>query len=356
VSFVRLAPEQHDTLEGMPEPSENPHLVGHRATRALLAGSHRAGRLPQGLILAGPAGIGKATLAFHLARHVLVHPDGAGAPADLAPPDFAPPDIAGSLFRQVASGAHPSVLHLTRPFNERSKSFKTVLAVDEIRRIGRFLSHTAHDGGWRVVIVDPADDMNVQAANALLKNLEEPPARTLFVLVTHGIGRLLPTLRSRCQAIMLGALAKEELLAALDAVGAELPTSAAEKSALAARAGGSVRQALLLLEHGGLAIADAVERFAGASRLDVTEAHRLAEAVAGKGKEAPFRLLHEEALDLLSRAAADAAGRGDLSRAARLSEAWDAERVAGREAAAYNLDRRLASLETLGRLHAALRL
>ena len=128
-------------------------------------------------------------------------------------------DPASSLYRQVASGAHPSLLHLTRPFDEKNKKFKTALTVDEIRRVGRFLSLTAHDGGYRIVIVDPADDMNTNAANALLKNLEEPPSRTLFVLVAHSLGRLLPTIRSRCQIVRLQPLGDADLLAALAAIG-----------------------------------------------------------------------------------------------------------------------------------------
>ena len=196
--FERIAPEQHDTLDGIPEPAENPHLFGHGEAASMLAAAYRAGKLPHALLFAGPLGVGKATLAFHLAYHLLKFPRHESAPAELAKPD---PDSA--LFRQIAIGAHPSVLHLTRPANEKTKGFKTVVTVDEIRRVNRFLSMTSHDGGYRVVIVDPADDMNVNAANALLKNLEEPPSRTVFILISHSPGGLLPTIRSRCQMVRL---------------------------------------------------------------------------------------------------------------------------------------------------------
>ncbi|TIP07128.1 MAG: DNA polymerase III subunit delta', partial [Mesorhizobium sp.] len=118
--FERIAPEQHDTLDGVPEPSETSRLIGHAQTAGMLATAYRAGKLPHALILAGPHGIGKATLAFHLAHHLLRHPDFAAAPEALAVPD-----PASSLFRQIATGAHPSVLHLTRPANDKTKSFKT---------------------------------------------------------------------------------------------------------------------------------------------------------------------------------------------------------------------------------------
>src|SRR5690606_28916285 len=107
-----------------------------------------------------------------------------------APETLGDADISSPLFRQIASGSHPSILHLTRPFDEKRKVFRTVVTVEEIRRVNRFLSMTSHDGSYRVVIVDSADDMNANAANALLKNLEEPPARTIFLLISHSPGRL----------------------------------------------------------------------------------------------------------------------------------------------------------------------
>ena len=163
--FQRIAPEQHDTLDDVPEPSENPHLIGHAGPSGMLASAYRAGNLPHALLFAGPSGIGKATLAFHLAWHLLAHSQSAGH----APPELARPDPDSPLFRQLAVGAHPSVLHLTRPPNDKGTGFKTVVTVDEIRKVNNFLSLTSHDGGYRIVIVDPADDMNVNAANALLE-------------------------------------------------------------------------------------------------------------------------------------------------------------------------------------------
>ena len=129
--FERIAPEQHDTLDGIPEPSENPMLFGHGEAAAMLAAAYRAGKLPHALLFAGPLGIGKATLAFHLAYHLLKYPP-ARERAGRAWPRRIP---TSPLFRQIAIGAHPSVLHLTRPSNEKTKRFKTVVTVDEIRRV-----------------------------------------------------------------------------------------------------------------------------------------------------------------------------------------------------------------------------
>jgi DNA polymerase-3 subunit delta' len=349
--FERIAPEQHDTLDGVPEPAETPRLIGHATAAGMLAGAYRTGKLPHALIFAGPQGIGKATLAFHMAHHLLRYPDFRTAADTLAVPD-----PASSLFRQIATGAHPSVLHLTRPANDKTKSFKTVLTVDEIRKVSRFLSMTSHDGSYRVVIVDPADDMNINAANALLKNLEEPPARTLFILIVHAPGSLLPTIRSRCQMVRLAPLAADELMAVLENVEPPPPDDPAARAALAERAGGSARNAILLTQYGGLEIAGALDTLVAARKPDITGAHRLAEAVAGRDQAIQFDIFNRRALDLLSSAASEAALSGDLARAKNLSEAWHEALNTISEAETYNLDKKQHALTMIDRLNSAMRM
>lgn len=349
--FERIAPEQHDTLDGVPEPSETPRLVGHGQAANMLAAAYRSGKLPHALILAGPVGIGKATLAFHLAHHLLKHPA-----SEQAPDALAVPDPASSLFRQIATGAHPSVLHLTRPANDKTKSFKTVVTVDEIRRVSRFLSLTSHDGSYRVVIVDPADDMNANAANALLKNLEEPPARTLFILIVHAPGSLLPTIRSRCQMVRLAPLDAESLMTVLDGVEPPPPDNPAARAALAERAGGSVRAAILLTQYGGLEIAETLDVLATARKGDIAGAYRLAEAVAGRDQAIQFDIFNRRALDLLSAGASEAALAGDLTRAKTLSDTWHEALNAISETDTYNLDKKQHALTMIDRLNSAMRM
>ncbi len=349
--FQRIAPERHDTLDDVPEPAENPNLFGHAGPAAMLASTYRAGKLPHSLLFSGPSGIGKATLAFHLAYHLLDHPDPADAPAELARPD-----PGSSLFRQIAIGAHPSILHLTRPANDKGTGFKTVVTVDEIRKVGNFLSLTSHDGGYRIVVIDPADDMNVSAANALLKSLEEPPRRTLFVLISHSPGGLLPTIRSRCQVIRLAPLQPVELLAALEATGMPAPADPAAREALVARACGSVRTAILSARYGGVDIAEATEKLARAGELDATVAHRLAEAVGARDTSIPFELFNAHALEMLAGAAREAALSGDVERAGRLSERHEEARLAIDEAETYNLDRKQHALNMLVRLQDTFRM
>ncbi|OJU49911.1 MAG: DNA polymerase III subunit delta' [Mesorhizobium sp. 61-13] len=348
--FERIAPEQHDTLEGVPEPSETPRLLGHTDAANMLVAAYRSGKMPHALIFVGPVGIGKATLAFHLANHLLKYPRSEESPETLAVPDPASP-----LFRQIAQGAHPSVLHLTRPYNEKTKTYKSVVTVDEIRKVSSFLSLTSHDGGYRVVIVDPADDMNTNAANALLKNLEEPPSRTLFILVVHAPGSLLPTIRSRCQIVRLAPLGTGDLASVLG--GMEL--DAADPSALASlaeRAGGSVRNAILLTQYGGLEIADALDTLVRSRRANTGEAHRLADAVAGRDRAIPFDIFNRRALDLLSSSASEAALAGDLGRAKALTDTWQNARDAIIETETYNLDKKQHALTMIDRLNSALRM
>jgi DNA polymerase-3 subunit delta' len=349
VMFERIAPEQHDTLPEIPEPSENPRLVGHQEAANLLVAAYRAGKLHHGLLLAGPQGIGKATLAFHLAYHVLKHPN-----PEMAPEALEKPDPGSQLFRLIAQDAHPSVLHLTRPLNKDGKSFKTVLTVDEVRRVNRFLSLTAHDGGFRFVIVDATEDMNNSAANALLKNLEEPPARTIFILISHQLGRLLPTIRSRSQVVRLAPLSNSELIEILSAFEAGVPQEPSARQALAEQAGGSARTAILLTQYGGLEIATAAKELLTSRKLDVAGVYKLADAVSGRDRSIQFGIFNRHVLDEIAGAARRAAEIGVLP-ANRLSELWQQVNTAIIDAETYNLDRKQHVIGLMQRLHSAMR-
>jgi len=345
----RLAPEQADSLPDVPEPAENPYLFGHAEHAAHVAGAYRTGKLHHALLLTGPKGIGKATFAFHIAHHLLSHPRGEDAPET-----FGRPDPSSALSRQVASGAHPAVLHLTRPYDERAKKFKSAITVDEVRRVGRFLSLRAHDDSYRVVIIDPADEMNRNAANALLKSLEEPPARAIFLLVSHSPGGLLPTIRSRCQVLRLAPLSETEIGSVLNSFGTGLPDAPEARRALLDRAGGSARQAILLAEHGGFDITEAADQFVGKARRDPLDAYKLADVVTGRDQTVTFEILNDHLLEKVARAAADAAAQGEGRRAARLAELWDEANATIRETDTYNLDKRQHVVGLLNRIGEAL--
>jgi DNA polymerase-3 subunit delta' len=347
MSDEALAPEQADSLPGIPSPAENPLLFGHETVEARLAESYRAGRLHHALLLAGPQGIGKATLAFRLARHVLVHPEPADAPADR----LSMVEAGGALFRQIVAGGHPSVLHLTRSRHERTGAFRSAITVDEVRRIARFTGLTAHDGSWRVAIIDPADDMNANAANALLKTLEEPPRRTLFILIAHNPGGLLPTIRSRCELVRLQPLADAPLGAALSQV-AGLDRI---DHTLFRVAGGSVREAILMARHGGAGIAETIETLLDAPRFDFQRAAALAEEVAARGSDVAFDLFNRLFLQALAGRARIAAEAGGAREGARLAGLWQEFAGRMRESGIYNLDRRQHVIGRLREAHAAIR-
>jgi DNA polymerase III subunit delta' len=200
-------------------------------------------------LITGPEGVGKATLAYRFARRLL-----AGSPEahSLAL------DPANSIFRRVAAGSHADLLTIERVLNEKTKRMKTQIAVEDVRRINGFMSLTPAEGGWRVVVVDGAEDLNGASANALLKILEEPPARAILLLVCAAPGRLLPTIRSRCRRLRLTPLADEpmgQLLAQyLPQLGAQ------ERGRLITLAEGSPGRAMMLAQDEGLKIAALVDR------------------------------------------------------------------------------------------------
>ncbi len=342
-------PRTHDGIEGVPEPSANAFLAGHEAVAAFLAQAWRERRMHHALLFEGPQGVGKATLAFHLAGHMLAHGDRTQAPERLERPDFSRP-----LWRQIAGGMHPAVLHIGRPFDQKSGKFRTGITVEEIRRVTHFLTRTASDGAWRIVIVDPADDMNRNAANALLKTLEEPPARALFVLISHASGRLLPTIRSRCQSLAFKPLPDRPLTEALLHAGAEAGVTAeTATAALLGRAEGSVRKALLLAVHGGLEIAATVDAVLAAPGFDLPRAQALAGVLSGREAEVQYALFRD---DLMGRVAGEArrlAEAGELVSAERWSRFWSDLTREITEAETYNLDRRQAVTILLDKVHRA---
>src|SRR6185295_1348470 len=197
--------DEPDRIEGFAHPRETYELIGQDEALVRAARGIRQGRPPQALMIAGPPGIGKATLAYRIARYLLRYGATAEGPADLSVP-------AGDVVaRQIEAQSHPGLLVLRRPVNEKTGKLMTVLPIDEIRRLRNFFQLSSTSGGWRVAIIDSADEMNDNAANALLKILEEPPPRAMLMLVAHAPGRQLPTIRSRTQRLDLKPLAEKVL-------------------------------------------------------------------------------------------------------------------------------------------------
>ncbi len=180
----------------MTEPRANPLFIGHSGAVAALAGAAKSGRLHHGWLISGPSGIGKATLAFRFARWLLA----GGAATDLSL------DPASPVFHRVAAATHPDLFTVERRINVKTEKLQSEIVINTIQEACKFMRLTPAEGGWRVVVIDGAEDMNPNAANALLKLLEEPPARAILLLVTAAPGRLLPTIRSRCRSLPMAGL------------------------------------------------------------------------------------------------------------------------------------------------------
>jgi DNA polymerase-3 subunit delta' len=253
-----------------PEPRANPILLGHEQAEATLIEALRAGRMHHAWLITGPDGVGKATLAYRFARRLL-----AGMPEG----DTLALDSAHPVFRRVAAGSHADLLTVERAYDEKRKRMRTQIAVDDVRRISNFMSLTPAEGGWRVVVVDGAEELNQASANALLKVLEEPPPRAVLLLICTAPGRLLPTIRSRCRRLRLDPLGSEAMDQLLASYLPDLATN--ERGRLATVAEGSPGRALMLAEEEGLAIAGLVDGvLAELSALKPARAYAVADTVA----------------------------------------------------------------------------
>ena len=319
------APPEPDRHPGAPHPRETTTLVGQDAAEAGFLAAWQGGRLHHAWLITGPRGAGKATLAWRMARALLATPPAAGPPTTL---DIAAED---PVARRVQAGSEGRLFVLRRGWDDKTRRLRAQITVDETRAMRSFFSLSAVDGGRRVVIVDAADEMNANAANAVLKMLEEPPAGAILLLVSHQPARLLPTIRSRCRELRCAALGADDLALALAATGAGADASAA---ALAELAGGSVAAALDLAEGGGDALyARLMALLSGMPDLNRAAAVALADAAGGRN--AGVRDLTLRLIDLcLIRLARTGAGHppaaeaapGESAQLARLAPDPDAGR------------------------------
>ena len=296
---------QSDQIEGAPHPRETPRLFGHDVAERDILDAITGDRLHHAWLITGPRGIGKATLAWRMARHLLATPadDGGGLFGAPDPAETLEIDPDHPVARRMLAGAEPGLAVVRRSVNEKTNRLRDDIVVEDVRALHRFFGLSSADGGRRVVIVDCADDMNTSAANALLKMLEEPPARSVLLLISHQPSRLLPTIRSRCRTLRLSPLSPPDMARALDQAGAD-GLSSSETDALSALAGGSVGTALQLLNGQGLAIyAELVGLLDTLPGLDRPRALALAESAAARNAGTRFDLMLDLTDILLARLA-----------------------------------------------------
>jgi len=313
-----------DRIDGAPHPRETAILFGQSAAERTFLDTYRAGRLHSGWLVTGPRGVGKATLCWKIARFLLSAPADSGLFDAPPPPDTLDVDPDHPDARLALTGAHPRLYVVRRPYDDKTKKLKSDITVDAVRGVKRFFQMSAADGGRRVVIVDCADELNRNAANALLKELEEPPAQTTILLVAHQPSRLLPTIRSRCRVLRCGTLRGEDLSAALVQAG-HAPVGS---EALAALSAGSAGDAIALLQHDGLArYAALVTLLDKLPNADRATALRLADGCVGAANAASFALTLDLIDQFLTRTAraglfgppAEQAAMGEARLLARLA-------------------------------------
>lgn len=331
-----------------PAPRANPDLQGLEAVESQLLGWWQSGAMPHTLVIAGPQGIGKATLAYRLARFLFANPapavddmfGAAPVPTNLSLPASHP------VFSKVAAGGHPDLMTVERQLNEKTGQLQSEIVVETARDVPNFLRRTASDGGWRVVIIDEAETLNRNAQNALLKILEEPPAKALLVLVTQAVGALIPTIRSRARVLNVDAPSAATFTALMRKYRPDL--SAADTELLGRISGNATGRAMALLDQGGMAaIRESLSLLDGLRSVPDAELWLLAEKLAVKSTPDPLEGMFDVTAWALRDTAKKAAASNDNAAIKRALDTLDALERHRQACENGNLDRRHMALGAL---------
>lgn len=342
---------ESDRFNDAPHPRERYVFFGHNAAEQELLSAFRQNKMAQAWIIGGPEGIGKATLAWRLARFLSAYPDSSVEAVQNA--QSLEITSQHPVARLIHAQAFSEIFLLRREWNEKTKKFFTEIRVDDVRKIIGAFHHSSGLGGWRIAIIDRADDLNRSAANALLKLIEEPPQKSLFLLISNQPGRLLPTLRSRCRKLMLNALSQDEIAATIGSLGKPWAELSKDDVSLACQhADGSIREALRLLDSEAIQFHDQIIRILHRlPQIDWMGVHQLAEKVTGRDQEAAYETLIravETYLDERVRTRAK-----DLASATHLigyAQAWQEIHKLAQEAEVFNFDKKALTLGIFERL------
>jgi DNA polymerase-3 subunit delta' len=321
-----------------PPPRATETLFGHSHAEEAFLRAFNAGTLHHAWLLTGGHGIGKATFAYRAARFLLSREALRGEPGDQVPAATLDADAGAPTARQIRAGAHASLFVLGSTAGASAS-----IGVDEVRRLRSFLSLTS-PGGWRALIVDPANDLTIASANALLKAIEEPPPRTVFFLIGHGAATVMPTIRSRCVRLAFRPLEAADfahaVTVACEAGELEIPQTETLLT-LHASASGSPGRALAFIAGGLLPVAQTLDKIAaGLPRLDYSLIHSLIQSASGPRNAQAFDGLCdliEERIGNLAKAALVRAG--DTAQSAAWAQLWQTFRQRRLELEALNLDK-----------------
>jgi DNA polymerase-3 subunit delta' len=271
-------------------------MIGHQDAEAAFLEGWQGGRLHHAWLLAGPQGMGKGAFAARIARFLVTH--GRGGEGQTVGLDDPGDSAAGRL---VEAGNHPEILHLTRQLKDKSKDLARNITIDQVRTMIRRLHLSLSLGDWRVIFVDAIDDLETDAANALLKTLEEPPAKTLFLLVSHSPGRLLPTIRSRCRTLRFQPVDRDVMTAWLHELRPILEIG--EVRAIVAASGGVPGKALALIDSDVAAMEKKLLAIAATGDPENRLREALAREVGGTANRARLELVIDIVPGLLARLA-----------------------------------------------------
>lgn len=328
-------------------PKNNTFLLGQDKAEKILLDAWKNNSMHNSWLLCGLEGIGKATLAYRFARFLL-------SADESKKESYSSLEISENnpVYKLTVNGAHPDLKIIERDYTDTDKrkivkaikegealseeELKTlkksaVIKIDEVRMINEFLSKKSADNHWRVVIIDSIDDMNQFSANAVLKILEEPPAKSILLLISHNPGKLLPTIKSRCAKLVLSPLSENEVASLLRRYRPQLTEK--EVKGLAAISSGSIGKALLYSDNMALRYYDdlckliyAKDKFKLADLLSYAE-------TAAKDEDS-FALVQELILKFISENIANSSHTDELA------DVWENAIKIFNETSRLNLDKK----------------
>ena len=244
-----------DQIEGYPHPKVTETLFGHKVAEQEFLNCYKSGKLHHAWLISGAKGIGKATFAWRMAKFLLTQPidgnqvNGLFDNSSENQTNGADKNFDKAITARILAESEPRLVVIRKSFDEKRKTFRSSIRVDEVRKLKTFFSLSVSDGGSRVALIDSADDLNINAANALLKTLEEPPKNTVFLLISHNPQSLLPTIKSRCRELRLNNLLESDLVSALGQINLSIPEN--DSAIYSLLGSGSVGNSIRLLEHDG---------------------------------------------------------------------------------------------------------
>jgi DNA polymerase-3 subunit delta' len=328
-----LAEVSEDPREVAWHPRHAAKVIGHEAARAAFAEAFESGRPHHAWLLSGPKGIGKASFAYSIAKGLLAGNNAARSDS------------------WIAARSHPGLFVLERSLNDsKPRRLRQEISVDDARRMSEFFARTSANGGWRTALVDCADDLNTEAGNALLKLVEEPPPKSLILIISNQPGRVLRTLRSRCRRLPMARLSDTQVASVLEALPLEKPLTGEKLQRVISQCGGAPGAALDLAESGG---ASAFEKFRALRQISPGAKADLSQLFAQRQKAVEDFPVFVDLL--LAWLAAEAEKEPASGRGAALAQAHAVISARKVVVEGYNLDRRAAVVQALTAIEDALK-